>query len=132
MYVSFYMHIVLKVWNSSESKALAHSHLIGRQSTLVQRDSFTNLLAQRACVPCMSTNVFLKKCAERSHFRAEFITLLILFYRYFKYLLKSMYFRLRGIFGFLCLHLLSCDASFGLATLASNPCFSILPIRISK
>ena len=97
----FYMHIVLKVRNSSESKALAHSHLISRQSALVQKDSFTNLLAQRACVPCMSTNVcFLKKCAERSHFRAEFKTLLILFYRYFKYLLKSMYFRLRGILGF--------------------------------
>ena len=53
---------------------------------------------------------FFKKCAERSHFRAEFKTLLILFYRYFKYLLKSMYFRLRGIFGFLRLHLLSCNA----------------------
>ena len=58
MYVFFYMHIVLEVRNSSESRALAHSHLISRQSTLAQKDSFTNLLAQRACVPCMSTNVF--------------------------------------------------------------------------
>ena len=83
----FYTHIVLEVRNSSESRALAHSHLISRQSTLAQKDSFTNLLAKRACVPCMSTNVFfLKKCAERSHFRAEFITLLILLHKYFKYL----------------------------------------------
>ena len=59
--IFFYMHIVLKVRNSSESKALAHSHLISRQSTLAQKDSFTNLLAQRACVPCMSTNVFFKE-----------------------------------------------------------------------
>ena len=100
MYVFFYMHIVLEVRNSSESRALAHSHLISRQSTLHKK-----ILLQifwpnvPVCLACLQM-FFFKKCAERSHFRAEFITLLILFYKYFKYLLKSMYFRLRGILGF--------------------------------
>ena len=106
-YTYFYVHIVLEIRNLPESRALARSRLISRQGTLHLK-IFLQIFGPTCPCAFMST-IVIKKCAERSHFLFN-----------------------GGVFRFLCLHLLYCDASFGLATLASNPCFSILPIRIPK